>query len=258
MFNSNIRMAKKVTSAGKLYWHAWKCPPTLSATRHTSRIWLQNLSTRNYSAYQRHGLQVGYFGEKPALCAWPSYQPRRHLWGMLNMVANKPDKERIKEVGAERACAEWLLRCGAHIRWDGSASWQTDYNALPPATKASVSKGGRRIVEINADDASVMDVGFPHFDGITALKKIRFHLCAYLRDEAISRLVIVKDSLEHLEISSCDVSDSGLLSLASLQNLKTLLLYDLPEVRNKTETFATLKAALPNCEIDYKDIKKEE
>ena len=27
--------------------------------------------------------------------------------------------ERIKDVGPDRACAEWLLRCGAGLKWKG-------------------------------------------------------------------------------------------------------------------------------------------
>ena len=43
-------------------------------------------------------------------------------------------------------------------------------------------------------------------------------MCPYLEDEAIFELHRLKDSLEHLEISSCgDVSDKGLASLAQLQ-----------------------------------------
>ena len=69
----------------------------------------------------------------------------------------RPDHNRIKEVGVERACAEWLLRCGAHVRWVGSDRFHTDYNTLP------AGKGkGYQIQEINADEAAVMDIGFEH------------------------------------------------------------------------------------------------
>jgi len=68
------------------------------------------------------------------------------------------DHERIKDVGAERACAEWLLRCGAEVRWKGSNKFHKDYNSLPP-------EGLHKFVieEINADEAALMEIGFPHF-----------------------------------------------------------------------------------------------
>lgn len=31
---------------------------------------------------------------------------------------NRVDRSRIEEVGPDRACAEWLLRCGAGVKWD--------------------------------------------------------------------------------------------------------------------------------------------
>ncbi len=55
-------------------------------------------------------------------------------------------------------------------------------------------------------------------DGLTELKSMRFHHCAYLEDEAIMQLVLVKDCLEHLEIGSCgDISNKGLSSLTELK-----------------------------------------
>jgi len=66
------------------------------------------------------------------------------------------DPSRIKEVGPDRACAEWLLRCGAGLKWKNSKSYLTDYNSLP-------TPGNQKIIEINATDSAVMDIGFPHF-----------------------------------------------------------------------------------------------
>ena len=30
---------------------------------------------------------------------------------------------RIKDVGPDRACAEWLLRCGAVVKWKGKGKY---------------------------------------------------------------------------------------------------------------------------------------
>ena len=62
----------------------------------------------------------------------------------------------------------------------------------------------------------------------------------------------VKDSLEHLQLSSCgDITDRGVKSLTNLHNLQRLLLYDLPEVKDKAGCENTLRSALPNCDIDF-------
>ena len=32
-------------------------------------------------------------------------------------IDNQVDSERVKEVGVDRACAEWILRCGGGVQW---------------------------------------------------------------------------------------------------------------------------------------------
>ncbi|KAI0239779.1 ATP synthase subunit s, mitochondrial [Lamellibrachia satsuma] len=181
-------------------------------------------------------------------------QNKRSFWRMLAVVFNRPDRERIKEVGADRACAEWLMRCGAHIRWKGSEKWEKEYNTLPPVSFSRSYK----IEEINAVDAELMEIGFDHFENVKNMQKIRLHHCAYLEDAAIERLVLLKDSLQHLEISSCgDVTDDGLLSLGRLTLLRSLLLYDLPAVQDGLGCYKALQKDLPECNIIYKDIETQ-
>jgi len=144
-------------------------------------------------------------------------------------VFNRVDDSRIDEVGPDRACAEWLLRCGAGVKWDKREEWLRDYNSL--------TVGGYRdlkIREIDATDAAVMHHGFPHLRGLTQLRKIVLHKCGYLEDDAVKQLSYVKSTLTDLQISSCgNVSDEGILSLTQLVKLENLKLYDLLEVRNR-------------------------
>ncbi|XP_023348842.1 ATP synthase subunit s, mitochondrial, partial [Eurytemora carolleeae] len=51
--------------------------------------------------------------------------------GWFDSVFNKVDEARIKEVGVDRAAAEWVLRCGGGVKWEGGGRMLTDYNALP-------------------------------------------------------------------------------------------------------------------------------
>ena len=46
--------------------------------------------------------------------------------------------------------------------------------------------------------------------------------------------------------------------LVCFRKLKKLVLYDLPGVRYKEKCLQTLQNALPDCEIDFKDIAKAE
>ena len=65
-------------------------------------------------------------------------------------------------------------------------------------------------------------------------------------------LKYVKDSLEELQLSSCgNIDDQGVKSLTCLENLHHLMLYDLPEVRNKADCIGVLQAALPHCNIEF-------
>ncbi|XP_065331963.1 ATP synthase subunit s, mitochondrial [Cloeon dipterum] len=170
---------------------------------------------------------------------------KRNIWGWLNTVFNRFDPSRVKDVGPDRACAEWLLRCGAGLKWKNSKTLLTDYNSLPIT-------GGQKIVEINATDAAIMDCGFPHFKGLTDVEKIVFHKCGYLTDSAILYLPILKASLKHLQISSCgNITVEGLQPIKQLSKLQSLLLYDLPEINNKDEVAQDLQSALPQCKVSF-------
>ncbi|XP_032963050.1 ATP synthase subunit s, mitochondrial isoform X4 [Rhinolophus ferrumequinum] len=85
-----------------------------------------------------------------------SYESR-YFWGWLNAVFNKVDYERIRDVGPDRAASEWLLRCGAMVRYHGQERWQNNYNNLPtgPLNKY-------KIQAIDATDSCIMGIGFDH------------------------------------------------------------------------------------------------
>ncbi|XP_074400234.1 ATP synthase subunit s, mitochondrial isoform X8 [Zonotrichia albicollis] len=72
-------------------------------------------------------------------------------------VKSRVDHERIRAVGPDRAASEWLLRCGARVRYQGSPKWQQDYNALP-----SGPLGKYRIEAISATDSCIMHRGFDY------------------------------------------------------------------------------------------------
>ena len=76
---------------------------------------------------------------------------------LLFIIVFRVDDERIAAVGPDRACAEWLMRNGAYVKWTGSCEFLTDYNALPPEGMI------RYIQEIDATESSIMHYGFKHF-----------------------------------------------------------------------------------------------
>lgn len=174
------------------------------------------------------------------------YLQGRCLWGWLNTIFNKVDESRIQAVGPDRACAEWLLRCGAAVKWTGAQQYFNDYNSLPPENVKL------HIKEIDATDSAIMGVGFPHLRGLKHLERFIIHKCMYVEDSALQMLGCTKGTLKYLQVSSCgNVTVEGIKSLHQLTNLKSLLLYDLPEIRNKEECLVWLKEKLPQCEIEF-------
>lgn len=67
------------------------------------------------------------------------------------------DHERIKAVGPDRAAAEWLLRCGAKVRFEGFDRWHHDYNGLPTGPL-----GRYKIQAIDATESCIMQRGFDY------------------------------------------------------------------------------------------------
>ncbi|CAG0880265.1 unnamed protein product [Darwinula stevensoni] len=153
------------------------------------------------------------------------------LFGWLNAIFNMVDESRIKEVGADRACAEWLLRCGAYVRWkEYPEKWVSDYNTRPCLNDA----GGLKHVE-----------------------EVKFHRCSYLDDESLPMLKPLAETLTSLEIVSCgNVTDRGLASLGQLRNLKTMFLFDLPAVKDREGCLRDLERELPSCRVEFPSVEE--
>ena len=73
------------------------------------------------------------------------------------------DHERMKAVGPDRAAAEWLLRCGAKVRFQGFDRFHHDYNGLPTGPL-----GRYKIQAIDATESCIMHQGFDHLGGFSA------------------------------------------------------------------------------------------
>ncbi|XP_068633980.1 ATP synthase subunit s, mitochondrial isoform X1 [Battus philenor] len=174
----------------------------------------------------------------------PQIGQSRSFWEYVNMMFNKPDPERIKTVGPDRACAEWVLRNGGKVTWaDGKKL--TDYNLLPPEEHKSP-----KLLEIDGTDSSISHYGFPHLHGCTMLKKIILHENKYIDNRALKGLEYGKEALGFVQVSKCvNVTDSGLKELTALKNLETLILYDLISVKDLQGCKQYLSSELPKCKV---------
>jgi len=174
----------------------------------------------------------------------------RLFYAWLNNIFNQVDPARIKDVGPDRACAEWLLRCGAVVKWHGKEKEIKDYNSLPVGNYRTL-----KIESVDATDSAIMETGFTHFKDLEYLKKLKLKNCTYLTDESIPHLAFdTKDRLEWLELSdNGNVTEKGLRHLRKLRKLKFLKLANLPGVQNPSDLLELLKKDMPDCEIIYDD-----
>lgn len=169
----------------------------------------------------------------------------RHFWGWINMMFNRVDTARLKEVGPDRLCAEWLLRNGARAKFVNVPAEHVNYNLLPKENVPVLMEA------FDGTDSGIMHIGFDHLIGLTRLRKVRLHNCVYLEDQALAKLRFVADTLEELEVSNCkNITDFGLLSLKDLKKLKQLSTHNLPYVKDLKKVEEELKKALPNCNMD--------
>jgi len=173
----------------------------------------------------------------------------------LNAIFNSVDEARIKDVGPDRACAEWLLRTGARVKWKGKENIVSDYNSLPVGNFRTLT-----IESVDATDAAIMEAGFLYFRGLEHFHKLKLKNCRYITDESMPPLAFyTKDHLDWLELSdNGNVTVAGLSHLRKLQKLKVLRLENLQGVSDRKGLLSNLKTAMPNCEITFDELKSSE
>ncbi|XP_055698819.1 ATP synthase subunit s, mitochondrial [Phlebotomus papatasi] len=173
----------------------------------------------------------------------------RNLFYWVNIIFNTVDKRRLRKVGPDRLCAEWVLKNGGAVRFCESPNNLLDnYNLLPPEDTSKVT-----LKEINATNSAIMTIGFAHLEGCSKIDKIIIENCKFVDNRGFHHLAKANESLKHLEIGQCaNVSDSGLLELKNLSKLQKLVLKDLPGVKDWPGLEAQLKTHLKDCQLQFK------
>ena len=80
---------------------------------------------------------------------------------------NEVDTDRIKEIGPDRACAEWLVKNGSAVKWINSHKFVSDYSALPVGSEPRF-----KIKEVDATDSALHPSGFAYFRGLKHFQKL--------------------------------------------------------------------------------------
>lgn len=171
----------------------------------------------------------------------------RPFWGWVNMMFNRVDRARLKKVGPDRLCAEWLLKNGARAKFVKDSRTHVHFNALPEESLPVLME------ELDGTDSGIMHIGFDHLEGLTRLRKVVLHNCVYIDNHALAKLRLAAHSLEEVQVSKCgNVTDAGLLELKNLPKLQQVTTFELPDVKDLKQVEQTLRSALPGCKFDMK------
>ncbi|KAF6205759.1 hypothetical protein GE061_019932 [Apolygus lucorum] len=181
--------------------------------------------------------------------------PKRTFFGALNSIFNSVSPGRIKLVGPDRACAEWLMRNGAHIRWVGQKDFVTHYDNLPLDPE---DESIYHIEEIFAKDSSISHHGFPHLRGCSHISRVALIHCTYVNDTCLESFAYIKGSLQNLDIRSChELTQNGLLKLGELglENLRCLRIGSSSKLKQEDllNVFQCLQQSLPFCRVELID-----
>lgn len=168
----------------------------------------------------------------------------RTFFGYFRIAFNNVDQDRLTIVGPDRLCAEWVLKNGGSIKFEGRSSI-TDYNSLGPEGRKSPF-----LEEIDGTGSSIMAIGFEHFKNCNHIKKIILSQCKHMENEALEKLIYTKETLVDLSIVNCfNVNRSGLMTLKQLTNLQKLEISGLPYVKDMESVRKELIQSLPKCKI---------
>lgn len=170
---------------------------------------------------------------------------QNQLWTYVAKAFNKVDPDRLKLVGPDRLCAEWVLKNGGGVAFTLSpGKIFRDYNLLPPESLKF------QIKVIDGTDSSIMRLGFEHLKGCNHIDKVILNRCKHLESDGLEELIHIKNTLKHLQVSSCyNIDDKGLLAVKNLTELKMLHVFDLPAVRNLEKVVNEIQTSI-GCSVN--------
>lgn len=190
---------------------------------------------------------------------------------LVRNAFNEVDTERLPLVGPDRLCAEWWLRNGGAVRFDGlQPPHQFPGCALPhhfldaahlPAVDDDVRQPQPqplRVLELEAHGATVSDNGFAHLSGCEHLHTVVLEGCEFVTDGALDELCAVRKTLRRLELANCPlVQECGLMQLGKLQQLRELRVECMWGVKDAGALRAALVGLLPRtCNVVVHEFAK--
>lgn len=174
-------------------------------------------------------------------------QSRHHsmLFGLFKHAFNDVDRDRLRAVGPDRLCAEWILKNGGAVKLADRPQFLIDYMELPAETFPV------KVQQLDASRSSVTAQGFNHLRDCRYIRRMVLDDCPLMENGALEKLRFLTESLVELQVSNCPgVQDDGLHGLVELMNLKKLCLFNLNNVKDLEGIIEQeLVVKLPNCSI---------
>ncbi|XP_061391262.1 ATP synthase subunit s, mitochondrial [Musca vetustissima] len=204
------------------------------------------LITRPLNLLKCGFLTTKHLWNTPPTTAKNSSNASRQLWGYVAIAFNRVDVDRQQLVGADRLCAEWVIKNGGGIcTVDAPTRLINNYNILPPEHYRF------KVKVVDGSGASLMKIGLDHFKGCNHIDTVIFHKCKHLESDGLSGLVHLKDTLKSLQVSECDnISDDCFAVIEELKNLQELRIFNMRYVKNLDAIIDKLKKTLPKCRIE--------
>ncbi|KAI6237444.1 TRNA (guanine(37)-N1)-methyltransferase [Aphelenchoides besseyi] len=219
---------------------------------------------------------------------WEYIQVRRKF---MEFVANRFSFDRVRMLGPDFACLEWLMNCGATTvqmsdgtkittqkemqEFIGSHGFDVKNknlkaiaNVLQLPTREleylvrdnkAYSRRWKNVPQVfiqtvDASDSVIADPGFQYFVECRQIEKMDLNFCQYFGDIAIQHLCMgrVRISLKELEIIiNSHITDAAFLQIAKLQALRRAHFYFNPYVASESLAMQRLRTAIPRLYVTY-------
>ncbi|XP_015908577.1 distal membrane-arm assembly complex protein 2 isoform X2 [Parasteatoda tepidariorum] len=188
---------------------------------------------------------------------WTYFKARMKRKQLEDMIEDQRFlSERHRILGPNLATTHFICARGGKVRFKGSNIWaeETDLRGGHIPQKYVP---GYFVEEIDASNTNLCYEGFQNFCNLDELKKLSLRNCEYVDDWCLNRLHLFGYSLEYLDLSGCkNISERGICTLHSLKKLKTLVLQDTPNIKDKELVSLLLQDVIPNLEVigvDFND-----
>ncbi|KAI6213159.1 Prolyl-tRNA synthetase [Aphelenchoides besseyi] len=218
---------------------------------------------------------------------WEYIQVRRKF---MEFVANRFSFDRVRMLGPDFACLEWLMNCGATTvqmsdgtkittqkemqEFIGSHGFDVKNKNLAIANvlqlptreleylvrdNKAYSRRWKNVPQVfiqtvDASDSVIADPGFQYFVECRQIEKMDLNFCQYFGDIAIQHLCMgrVRISLKELEIIiNSHITDAAFLQIAKLQALRRAHFYFNPYVASESLAMQRLRTAIPRLYVTY-------